>query len=274
MPLARVRDIEMYFERAGSGREVLFIGGTGGDLRQKPSVFDGPLARGFDLLSYDQRGLGRTSKPDRPYRMSEYADDAAGLLDDVGWDRVAVVGVSFGGMVAQELVLRHPARVERLVLACTSSGGKGGASFPLHELAKLPAEEQAFRSLELGDTRYDAAWRAENPEAAQKLLALMASRRAPAASGAEGQRAAMGARRQLEARAGHDTWSRLPEIRIPTYCCGGAYDGIAPPENIRALADRIPGAWHQLFDGGHLFLVQDRTAFPRILEFLARDTSD
>src|ERR1700709_1990805 len=102
MPTAQIGDIELYFERAGSGPPLLFISGTGGDLRAKPNIFSGPLAKSFDLLAYDQRGLGQSSKPDRGYTMADYADDAAALMDHVGWASALVVGVSFGGMVAQE----------------------------------------------------------------------------------------------------------------------------------------------------------------------------
>src|SRR5580658_11096322 len=102
MPAAQIGDVELYYERAGAGSPLLFISGTGGDLRNKPNVFDGPLARTFDVLGYDQRGLGRSSKPDVGYTMADYADDAAGLLDAIGWPRAKVAGFSFGGMVAQE----------------------------------------------------------------------------------------------------------------------------------------------------------------------------
>jgi 3-oxoadipate enol-lactonase len=105
MPYALLGDVELYFERAGSGPPLLFISGTGGDLRVKPNVFSGPFAKAFDLLAYDQRGLGGSSKPDRRYTMADYADDAAALMDHVGWSSALVVGVSFGGMVAQELTL-------------------------------------------------------------------------------------------------------------------------------------------------------------------------
>lgn len=269
MPMATLPGVELYYEMAGAGPRLLFVSGSGGDLRQKPSVFEGPLAADFEILAYDQRGLGRSGKPDRAYTMADYADDAARLLDHVGWARCLVLGVSFGGMVAQELALRHPDRVDRLVLACTSSGGEGGASYPLHRLSDLARRARALRGLELADRRHDAAWRRAHPEAAERILALVEARQLPAADGgAEADRAAEGARRQLEARRGHDTWSRLPRLRVPTLVCGGRYDGIAPPENQEALARRIPGAQLELFDGGHMFLVQDRSALPRIARFL------
>ena len=123
MPIETVGDIKICYERQGTGPRLLYISGTGADLRNRPGVFDGPLARAFDVLAFDQRGLGRTSKPDKPYTMSDYADDAARLMDHVGWRHARVLGISFGGMVAQELALRYPAKVDRLVLAC--AGGRG-----------------------------------------------------------------------------------------------------------------------------------------------------
>jgi 3-oxoadipate enol-lactonase len=263
VPSVRVGDISVYYERAGSGPRLLFIGGTGGDLRQKPSVFDGALAREFELVAYDQRGLGRSGKPDRPYEMAEYADDAKGLLDHLGWERCRVFGASFGGMVAQELALRHPDRVERMVLACTSAGGEGGASYPLHELASLSARERAEQTVAANDTRCDSAWRARHPDKFEAMVAFALARQ-HSASGDE----ADGATRQLDARRRHDTWARLAAIAAPTLLCGGRYDGIAPPANMEALARQIPGARLEFFEGGHLFLIQDRAAFPRIVEFL------
>ena len=93
----------------------------------------------------------------------------------------------------------------------------------------------------------------------------MARRRLPDADHPE---ALQGAEQQLVARRSHDTWSRLPEIRCPTLVCGGRYDGIAPPANQHALADRIQGAALQFFEGGHLFLLQDAKAWPAIIRFL------
>jgi 3-oxoadipate enol-lactonase len=266
MPFAQVGDIELYHEVAGAGPPVLFVSGTGSDLRRKPNVFDGPLARHHQVLAYDHRGLGQSSKPDVDHTMADYAGDAAGLLDQLGWGPVPVVGVSFGGMVAQELAIEHPRLVSRLVLCCTSSGGGGGASYPLHELAALDPDERRRRQLAISDTRYDEAWQAANPEHAAKLLDRMAGDQTPLDDDPDRE---MGAARQLDARRHHDTWDRLDRIVAPTLVAAGRFDGIAPLANAQAIAERIPGAELQVFDGGHLFLLQDRSAWPAIVDFLA-----
>jgi 3-oxoadipate enol-lactonase len=263
MPTAQLPTVDLYYERAGEGPPLLFISGTGGDLRVKPNVFDGPLARAFDLLAYDQRGLGRSAKPDIDYTMADYADDAAALLGHVGWPRAKVIGVSFGGMVAQELALRHPGKVERLVLACTSPGGAGGASYPFHEIQHLKGENRAKFLMPVSDTRRDAAWAAANPETYAQFVAMGSVDPYAGEPGRE-----MGARRQLEARAGHDTWERLGQIACPTMIAAGRFDGIALPATQERMAGRIPGAQLQFFDGGHLFMIQDRTANPAIAAFL------
>lgn len=265
LPLTIVRDLKIYYERRGSGPRLLIISGTGGDLRRSPNIFALPIAEHFEILAYDQRGLGQTSRPDIPYTMTDYAEDAEGLLQAVGWDRCSVWGISFGGMVAQEFALRFPRRVERLVLACTSSGGAGGASFPLGELAGLSPEERARRFVLLSDTRRDAAWQQAHPDAFQTLVEWT---REALQVGADEPGRLVGARRQLEARAGHDTFERLPGLKMPVYLCGGRYDGIAPPANLEAMQRRIPGARLDLFEGGHLFFLQDPRALERITDFL------
>lgn len=263
MPRVTVNGIELYYERAGAGPPLLFISGTGADLRNKPNQFDGPLTRSFDMVTHDQRGLGQSEKPDRPYSMADYADDAAGLLDHLGWDSAHVIGVSFGGMVAQELVLRHPHRVKRLVLACTSPGGAGGASFPFHEIGHLKGLARARYMIPISDTRRDEAWAAAHPDQYEKLVELSS-----ADPFADEPGRAEGALRQLEARRDHDTWDRLPDIECPVLIAAGRYDGIALPGTQEKMAARIPGAKLQFFEGGHLFMVQDRTAVRAITDFL------
>jgi len=263
MPFAKAGDLDIFYERMGSGPRLLFISGTGGDLRIRPNVLDGPFPKSFDMLAYDQRGLGRTSKPDAPYSMSRYAEDAVGLMAAIGWGSALVIGVSFGGMVAQELAINHPHVVEGLVLACTSPGGAGGASYPLHTLAHMSRDERARHMIPISDTRHDAEWAKAHPETYETLVAMAAADPYTDEPGHE-----MGQRRQLEARAAHDTWDRLGRIRCPTLICAGKYDGIALPETQEKMASRIRGAELRFFEGGHLFMLQDRDALPAMTRFL------
>ncbi len=263
MPHIQTPRLKIYYEIKGSGDPLLFISGTGSDLRNKPNFMDGPAPQQFETLAYDQRGLGQTDKPDQAYTMADYADDAVALLDELGWDKPNVIGVSFGGMVAQELALRHPSRINRLVLACTSPGGEGGASYPLHEVQDMDPVERAKFMIPISDTRRDAEWAAANPKEYEFFVEFAST---DAYAGELGRE--MGAKRQLEARRHHDTWGRLTEIQHPTLICGGIYDGIALPATQEKLADRIPNAELQMFDGGHLFMIQDKTAIPAMLEFL------
>ena len=85
MPRLALAGHALHYERAGAGAPLLMISGSGGDLRRKPSPLESPLARDFELLAYDQRGMGRSDAPPGPWSMADYADDAAALLDAVGW---------------------------------------------------------------------------------------------------------------------------------------------------------------------------------------------
>lgn len=263
MPTAAVRDIEIHYDIAGDGAPVLLISGTGADLRDSP-VSSNPLTKHFRVIAYDQRGLGQTSKPDLPYTMSDYADDAAGLLDALGIARAHVVGISFGGMVAQHLAIRHPSRLERLILACTSPGGRH-SSADLLALAELPEAERAETYLPLADTRVQPG--EPLPDGLADVLALVGKRRRPATA----PDAVMGSRRQLEARAQHDVCEQLGAIAAPTLVIGGRYDGIAPVPNLDALAAGIPDSQLRLCEGGHMFLLHDRSAWPAIIEFLGSE---
>ncbi len=267
MPFASVRDIEIYYEIHGQGPRLLYIGGTGGDLRQKPNIFDSPLAKDFEVLSFDQRGLGQTSKPDQPYTMADYAEDANGLLEKLGWNSCFACGISFGGMVAQELALRHPEPIKRLVLICTSSGGNGGCSYPLHELSVLSDDEYATKIVEITDLRCDAAWQKKEPAKfrQQKELAL-----AKRLTNSRDEVIRISAQRQLASRIGFDTFDRLPTLKMPVKIAAGKYDGIAAPENQQALHQQIPDSDLEFFNGGHLFVLQDPSAFDRIRDFLIR----
>ncbi len=272
MPMLGVGEVELYYEIHGSGPPLLNISGTGNDLRWS-SPETNPLNAHFTVCHYDQRGLGRAvdhrdrpgqPDPDVAYTMADYANDAAALLDHLGWDRVDVVGTSFGGMVAQNLVVAHPQRIRRLVLACTSAGGPGGASVDFRELAELsPEQALVVRGNQL-DTRNDLANGVLAP--GMDLITKWAKRRneAPEPDAV----AKVQAQRQLDARADHDTWEGLATVIHPTLVIGGRYDGVAPVANMERIAERLPNAQLHWCDGGHIFFLQDPQAWPRVIEFL------
>jgi pimeloyl-ACP methyl ester carboxylesterase len=266
VPTVSANGIEIYYERQGSGPRLLFFNGSGATLRTSGALLLRPFAERFDVLAHDQRGLGETSVPEGPYTMADYAADGAALLDALGWDTCNVFGVSFGGMVAQEFAVTYPSRVTRLALACTSPGGAGGSSYPLHELASMPAPERAALAMTLMDSRWGPSWFESHP--VDKAIAEGYAQRG-AGSSPTNERRQLGERLQLEARSRHDVWERLPAITCPTLVAGGRFDGIAPPENSAAIASRVTGSTLRMYDGGHLFMVQDPAAMPDIVEFLS-----
>ncbi len=262
MPTVSANGIDVYYERRGEGPRLLFFNGSGATLELIGPMLD-PFTAHFDVVAHDQRGLGKTSIPPGPYEMADYAADAAALLDDVGWDSCRVVGTSFGGMVAQEFAVTWPERVERLALNCTSPGGKF-AAFGLHTLESKSADEAAAIGATLLDTRFTPEWLAEHES--DRMVAEMVAQRRSAPTDPE---VARGQREQLLARSRLDVLDRLDRITCPTLIASGKYDGISPPENGDAIAERVPDATLRVYEGGHMFFMQDPTAMPEILDFLA-----
>lgn len=261
MPFLGINGLDLYYERHGAGPPLLHISGSGGDLRRaRPER--SPLNKSFDVVHYDQRGLGQTSKPEGPYSMADYADDAAALMTAVGWDVAHVVGTSFGGMVALNLALRHPERIDKMVLNCTSPGGLL-PSFPLEELEKLDTEAAIELRLGLLDSRWNPA--ADDPIPGIGPLYDVMIERMRAEVEPEAKR---GSLLQLEARSQHDVSRQLHHITTPTLVCAGEFDDQAPVANSVALVEGIPDARLKVFQGGHLFLIQDHSAFGSIVDFL------
>ena len=128
MPVDQVNEVELYWEQRGTGPRLLFCNGSGLTLQDVRPLLD-LLTASFALLAWDYRGFGHSAPVTHPYTMADVAADAAGLLEIAGWESCRVVGVSFGGMVAQEFAVTNPGRVERLALACTSARGEGGSSY-------------------------------------------------------------------------------------------------------------------------------------------------
>jgi pimeloyl-ACP methyl ester carboxylesterase len=264
MPTAHLNGIDVHHEIRGSGPRLLFFNGSGATIAGSEILID-RFAEHFEVLVHDQRCLGRTTVTDTVPTMALYAADGAALLDHVGWDSASVFGISFGGMVAQEFGVTFPDRMDRLVLACTSAGGDGGSSYPLHTIPAMPADDQERLRLHLANSRYSDEFLASHPFDQRLVEFAAAARSAP-----KTERQVRGELLQLEARSHHDVWDRLSVITCPTLVAYGEFDALAPPANSRAIASRVVDSELRGFDGGHAFLFQDRAALATVIDFLCR----
>jgi pimeloyl-ACP methyl ester carboxylesterase len=258
----RCNGVELHVERRGRGPKLLFCNGSGTTVATSEGLLN-HWAESFELVCFDYRGMGASAPVSQPYGMADVAADVLALLDQLDWQRVAVAGWSFGGMVAQELAVTWPERVERLALLSTSPGG-GVPSFRLDTLAGLAPAERSARMLQLMDTRWSPEWLTAHP--GEATVAAQCGTEAPAG---EGEAQARGRQLQLLARRGHDVLERLGRITCPTLVANGRFDGIAPLANGQAIVDRVRQATLRPFDGGHAFFLQDPLAWPELTAFLA-----
>ena len=183
--------------------------------------------------------------------MADMADDAAGLLAALEIESAFVFGVSMGGMIAQNLALRHPQKVRKLALGCTTPGGALGVLAAPEVLAELTNTQTS------GDRRqdfYNRAWFLVGPGFAERHPDLMAKMADVSANNPQTLMAYMG---QLQAVTTHDVGGRLGEMTMPTLVQHGDQDRLVPPENGRILAERITDARLIMYKGaGHLYMIE------------------
>jgi len=223
------------------------------------------LRRHFRLVLVDNRGSGRSDRPAGSFAVADMAGDIVAVLDAADIGRAHVLGASLGGMVAQELAIRHPDRVDGLVLACTAPGWPFAYPMPaasvrlIASTARMTAGAARRRHTE---NALSAGTVRQRPELVNRLLELQGSR--PADRGARSAQAVAGAR-----YAGH---LRQARIRARTLVLHGGADTVVDPRNGRLLADRIPGARLVTFPGlGHLLFWEDPDGFAEaVVSFLLR----
>jgi pimeloyl-ACP methyl ester carboxylesterase len=231
VPKVGVDDIQIYYEVKGEGFPLVMIQGLSYSLDGwDPRLIEG-LSKMFKLVLFDNRGAGRTGVSDREYSMKLFADDTAGLMDALGISKAHILGVSMGGMVAQELVLNYPERVAKLVLCSTGSQWcfSQEASRILDAMTELSQEELTKMILSL---KFASDFVKEHPD----LVDLLILRAAKHPISKEGWI------RQLDAIRGFNTQGRLHKIRVPTLVLHGRKDVEIPPENGSVLAKAIPNA--------------------------------
>lgn len=264
MPYQRINNAEFYYELHGYGPALVLLHGLQGDTSHFAPMIP-RLAEHFRVLAFDQRGSGWSDKPDHDYSIPMYADDTAALMESLGIERAHVVGMSMGGMIAQEFALRHPGRLRGLVLGCTTPGGphaaklESGARENTYERAPLAAEERARRLAEAG---LSETFLRRNPQALKDLIE--ARRQRPLDVDA--------LERRMAAIDAHDTYDHLDSIQAPTLVITGRPDKIVNTDNSRILAERIPDARLEVLEpAGHLFwLERPQATLDRIVDFLQR----
>lgn len=254
-----------YEHRAGPGPRVVLVAGLGLSGRSWMGLPDGLAQRGYEVLLPDNRGTGRSATPAPPYRLEALADDLAAVIAHAGSRPAVVVGLSFGGLIAQHLALRHPQQVRGLLLAATTCGPPLGTPPRARALALLAAELVAPSSAERLSRLL------LHPEAAPRALqALAAWHRTLSAGSPEDRPRALGIEGQLAAGAAHDTGARLARIACPTEVVTGDGDRVIAPENARVLAQHIPGARLTVVaQAGHCFPLERPAVLPALLARLA-----
>jgi len=260
--------IDLYYEEHGEGEPLLLIMGWGGNAATWKPQIPG-LAQRFRVIAFDNRGVGRSTAPADPYSIPVMAEDALGLLDALDVPRAHIFGISMGGMIAQELALRHPERLDTLVLGCTSPGGRRAVGF-----RELQRNIQEFEKTN-GDDVPDMAWFSD-------FLKRLWTDRALAMSDTNLQDFVLslirfpatphGLHNQAEAIARHDAYSRLRHIEHPTLVITGDKDQLIDFENSFVLARRIPNAEVRIFPGlKHAFhLEQPELVNSVIIDFIER----
>jgi pimeloyl-ACP methyl ester carboxylesterase len=261
-------EVTIYWESHGQGEPLLLISGVGGGTW----TWEEPLAAWsshFRVITFDNMGCGRSSMPDRVYRIEEMAEQAAAVLSAAGEEKGNVIGLSMGGMIAQELCLNHPSRVSRLVLGCTHCGGNSRIP-PPPEVIERFADNEGLSPEEIIEKDLTLMVSSEFLESGAEALARYKERqlRAPL-------QPAYALQRQLAAIRTFDACDRIGSIGIPTMIIVGEGDVIVPPENGRLLAARIPGAVLENFtDSGHLLYLECGDAFQKkVMQFLKTTVS-
>lgn len=235
----------LHHVRRGAGEPLLLIMGMAGHHRMWGEPFLGLLEPDFDVVAFDNRGIGTSDRADDPFTVADLADDAARVLDDVGWDSAHVFGISLGGMIAQELVLRYPERVRTLTLGCTypGTGGDLTAPGPQRALEAGMTGDQELSVRTMFDVNVSAAFAgaAGNYDVFRET-ALAERVPIPVVM------------MQSQAVFGHDALERLSTITAPTLVIHGTADEMLLPVNAELIAKAVPGARLELFEGvGHLF---------------------
>lgn len=253
MPRAQVNGINLYYEISGSGEPLVLIAGMGYDVWYWQRMLPG-LSRHFQVISFDNRGIGQSDKPPGPYTAHLLANDTAGLLDALGIPQAHVFGHSMGGFVAQAMALDYPQRIKKLILAATNFGGPNHVPVSAEVLAILSdvsgdPVERFRRGLRVSVA---AGFEEKHPEVIAEWIAYrLANPLDPVANQAQ-----LGVGLGLYSKEACFE-NKLPAVKAATLILFGDQDRVVPTANAGLLARQIPDSRVEFLpQAGHHFPIE------------------
>ena len=262
MPVVKLENLELYYEIIGQGDPLVMIRGLGSNVdhwyEQAPV-----LSKKYQLLVFDNRGIARSSNPGGPFSTGDMAADTTALMEAVGIKNAHVLGFSMGGMVAQEMALNYPEKVNGLILVATDCGVTQRIK-ARPEVSRLFSEMVSQGTAEAKLAAAACLYAKQTFESKMDVIERYneVSMRFPASTDMMA--------RQWEAVTQHDACSRLQNISSPTLTLTGSEDVLIPPENAKIMADMIPDARTKtITDGGHLVPIEQPQQFnTAVIDFL------
>ncbi len=265
MPYALVDGVKIFYRKYGQGFPLVLIMGLGANSDWWDAQMLSMLAESYLVVTFDNRGAGRSDRTDERYTIPLAANDTRGLMEYLGIEKAHMLGISMGGMVAQEFALSYPYKVEKLVLVCTNAGGRQQALDRPEVFGVLAAQKEGVSLEELAREYirllYPPQFIEEHPERVEEFVKVYQTMPPPEHGWAW----------QMEAVLEWESLSRLPRIECPTLVITGDQDVLVPAEDARTLAEKIPRAQLIIYPGvGHgIFGQITEKATRDILKFLS-----
>jgi len=269
MPKAKVNGININYRVQGNGEPLVLIMGYSGD--RNGWIFQTPVfKKHYRVITFDNRGIGKTDKPWGAYSTKMMADDTIGLMDHLSIKKAHILGISMGGMIAQALAINYPERINKLVLGCTLPGttGTNEMSGPAPDWLKSFGRgedytEDDVRSIpirKMTDTMSSLAFN-------RLLFRMIFIPMMKIITRLNGDTGLIG---QFEANLSHNTFDNLSKIKVPTLVINGTKDRLIKPSSSEVIAKLIPNAKLVQIDGGsHNFFMEMSSRFNKeVLDFL------
>ncbi|MHA1383615.1 MAG: alpha/beta fold hydrolase [Candidatus Helarchaeota archaeon] len=258
-------DVEIYYQVEGEGEPLLLIMGLGTKMTGWRLQIQYFKKRGMKVIAYDARGVGKSSRPDYPYTMEMFVNDAIELIDNLGIDRkIHLCGISMGGMVAQHFALQYPERLKTLILLATTSKTNVKPLIENIKMMEQMDEDQKIKSMMAVLFSREFYKKAKNDknfyETYKKDMLTDPTRVEDYIN-------------QSKAIQNHDTIDKLHKIEIPTLVIAGTKDLLLPPRHSKVLHKNIPNSELRIIEGvGHALTMEAADKInPIIMDFINKN---